>query len=94
MMTCQARCLVWTPRASLSGTFGVADCVKGIGHPDPHTSDGITEYISAEGERVNGHPTRVTWQHTDRRTFFGPIEECRDNDLCVLPDGHGRNHAY
>lgn len=94
MMTCQARCLVWTPRGlSVSRTFGVADCAKDIGHADPHTSDFTSEY-NHEREVVNGYPTKVTWQHTDRRTFFGPIEECSENDRCVLPDGHGRKHAY
>lgn len=90
---CQARCLVWSPRAAGVGAhFGVANCGKRIGHADPHKSDNVHEY-DLQHELVNVLLTEITWFHDDRRTFFGPIEECPD-DRCVLPPHGSRKHAY
>lgn len=89
---CQARCLVWSPRASMSGNFGIANCEQNIGHADPHRSKSTTEY-NLQHEVVNVLPTAIVWYHDDRRTFFGNVEECPD-DRCVLPAQHGRKHAY
>lgn len=86
MTACDARCLVWSPRASLSRTAGVASCNLDAGHSGEHQSSGVVE----DGKRW---PTAVMWMEDDRRTFRGELALCPDPS-CYLPAGHPRHHAY
>jgi hypothetical protein len=91
---CDARCLVWSPRASSTGKAGVASCALAGGHLDQAAAHFVADHRSRDvDEEGSRFPTAVCWQENDRRTFRGELALCPD-PRCVLPAGHGGRHAY
>lgn len=94
MTTCEKRAVLWAPWASMSGTFGIANCQL---HPDDHR-DGmhqgeIVEYANVDGLRP-GEPTGaplvtvVSFMDADRRAFTGDLVMCIETAGCLCPSGH------